>query len=224
MMLSHRIRKQAGFTLLEVLIATVLFSFILIMLYSSLFSTGHHWRASEIHTRQNDNKRLILSFIRRVIEQTSPMFQRDAQGSRLLFQGDDSSLIFVTHLPAHHAGSGIYFLKFEAEDDELLLRYTPLTRDKAMFEDDIFVEAEAINLLTQIKGINLDYFGQDASNAAPAWYDEWNNEARLPELIRFQIITDPDNPWPELLIALRSQGVLGQPPLTLPREEGDVRS
>ena len=223
-MLSLGMRKQAGFTLLEVLVATTLFSFILIMLYSSLFSTGHHWRVSEIHARQNEDKRLILSFIRRVIEQTSPMIQREAKESRLLFQGDDSSLQFVTHLPAHHAGSGIYFLKFEVRDDELLLKYTPLTRNKAMFEVDIFVEAEAINLLTKIKGINLEYFGQDTPNADPAWYDEWNNGARLPELIRFQVITDPDNPWPELLIALRSQGVLGQPPLTLPREEEDVRS
>ena len=216
--------KQTGFTLLELLVGTVLFGFILIMLYSSLFSTGHHWRVSAIHARQNDDKRLILSLIRRLIKQTSPMIQRDSEGSRLLFQGDDSSLIFVTHLPAHHAGSGIYFLKFEVQDDELLLKYTALTRDKAMFEEDIFVEAETINLLTHIEGINLYYFGQDAADTEPTWHDEWNNKVQLPELVRFQVITDPGNPWPELLIALRSQAVLGQPQLTLPREERDVES
>ena len=219
MMQLRRRRKQTGFTLLEVLIALVLFSFILIMLYGSLYSTGHSWRASDIQARENDDRRLILSFIRRQVEQTSPIVQVDEKGNRVMFQGDDSSLQFVSNLPAHHAGSGIYFLKFAMRQDELVLNYLPLTTNKAMFEDDIFVETEEISLLKNIKAIDLDYFGRDAPDAEPVWRDEWDNKDRLPELMRFQVVADEYNPWPALLIALRSQAVGGQPQLTLRREE-----
>ena len=151
--LSH-VRSVAnnGFTLLEVLIALVLFSFILMMLYGNLYSGGRSWRAGEIQARENDDKRLILSFIRRQVGEAMPMIQVDKQEERVMFHGNDSSLEFVSRLPAHHAGSGIYFLKLAMRQDELVLNYLPLARDKTLFEEDIFVEAEAISLLKEYQG------------------------------------------------------------------------
>ena len=89
-----------GFTLLEVLVALTLFSFILIMLYGSLYSTGRSWQASEVQAQGNDDKRLILSFIRRQIEQVAPVLQVDEKENRLLFKGDQAALQFVSNLPA----------------------------------------------------------------------------------------------------------------------------
>lgn len=215
----RRRRKESGFTLPEVLIALVLFSFILLMLYGSLYSTGRSWRVSEVQVRENDDKRLILSFIRRQVEETSPILQVDIKGERVMFLGDDASLQFVSHLPTRHVGGGLYFLKFEVMDNELLLKYTPLTGDKGMFEEDIFVDAEEISLLTNIETIDLDYFGRETSDAEATWRDGWDNKQRLPELVRFQLAADRRDPWPELLIALRSQAVRGQPQLTLHLEE-----
>ena len=210
-----------GFSLLEVLVALVLFSFILMMIYGNLYAGGRSWRASEIQARENDDKRLILSFIRRQVGEAMPMIQVDKQEERVMFHGNDSSLEFVSRLPAHHAGSGIYFLKLAMRQDELVLNYLPLARDKALFEEDIFVETEAISLLKNIKALDLDYFGRDSTEAEPAWYDGWDNKERLPELMRFQVVADRHDPWPALLIALRSQAVRGQPQLTLHREEED---
>ena len=220
--LSH-VRSVAnnGFTLLEVLIALVLFSFILMMLYGNLYSGGRSWRAGEIQARENDDKRLILSFIRRQVGEAMPMIQVDKQEERVMFQGDDSSLQFVSHLPAHHAGSGIYSLKLAVTQDELVLKYLPLTRDKTLFDEGIFFNAEEISLLKNIRAIDLDYFGRDSVEAEPSWYDGWDNKERLPELMRFQVVADRHDPWPALLIALRSQAVRGQPQLTLHREEED---
>ena len=215
---SLRAGVNAGFTLLEVLIALVLLSFILMMLYGSLFTGARSWRDSEIRSQKTDDKRLVLSFIRRQLGEAMPMIQVGERERRVMFRGENSSLQFVSSLPAHHAGSGLYFLKFVVHQDALWLKYTTLTRDKAMFEEDIFVEAEAISLLGDIETIDLDYFGHDTVDAKPAWHNEWDNKERLPELIRFRIIANEPDLWPPLLIAVRSQAVWGQPQLTLHME------
>ena len=211
-----------GFTLLEVLIALVLFSFILIMVYSSLYTTGRTWRASEIQTQDNDDKRFILSFIRKRIEQLTPIIQAETDGNyRVIFRGGDSSVQFVSTLPMQRAGSGLFFVKFELHQDELVLKYLPLTRDKTMFKEDIFIDADEISLLKNIKEVDLDYFGQDDSNIAPAWRDDWYIKKRLPDLIRVRIDADSRAQWPELVISVRARVDPKQPQLALYPEENN---
>ena len=212
-------KVRNGFTLLEVLVALVLIGFLLVMLYGALFSAARSARAGDAQARENDDKRLALSFIRRVTGEAAPMIGVDEQGERLLFRGDDATLQFVSRLPAHHAGSGIFFLKLKAADDELRLKYILLTREKAIFEEDIFVEAETVCLLEGIEAINLDYFGRDTPDAEPAWHNEWISRSLLPELIRLSIQADEPGSWPPMVIAVRSQAVRGLPQLTLRRED-----
>ena len=219
-------RRNRGFTLLETLVALTLLGLVLMMLYGALFSAARSARAGDAQARENDDKRLALSFIRRVTGEAVPMLRVDEQGARLLFRGDDASLQFVSRLPAHHAGSGLYFLKLEVADDELRLNYTPLTREKAMLEEDIFVEADTVSLLEGVEAIDLDYFGRDTPDAEPAWHDEWDDKARLllPELIRFKVIAGVPGAWPPLVVAVRAQAVRGQAALTLHGEPGDAGS
>lgn len=211
-----------GFTLLEVLIALVLFSFILSMVYSSLYATGRNWRASESQIQDNDDRRLILSFIRIRIEQLTPIIQADTGGNyRVVFRGGDSSVQFVSGLPMRQTGSGLFFMKFELQQDELILKYLPLTRDKTMFKEDIFIDADEISLLKNIKEIDLDYFGHDDSESVPAWHDNWHVKERLPILMRFRIVTDSRTPWPELVIAIRSRVDAAQTQLAVYPEENN---
>ena len=221
-----RVRSAAnrGFTLLEVLVALVLFSLVLMMLYGTLYSSGRSWRVSEVQARENDDKRLILAFIRRQVGEAVPLVQADEREARMMFRGEDSSLQFVSRLPAHHAGSGVCFLKLEVRDDELVLKYLPLARDKDLFAEGVFTDAAEIALLKNVETIDLDYFGRDTPDAEPVWRDNWDNKARLPELMRFQVIAEAPASWPPLVIALRAQAVGGQPQLTLRREAEDVES
>ena len=220
-----RVRPAAnrGFTLLEVLVALVLFSLVLLMLYGTLYSNSRSWRVSEVQARENDDKRLVLAFIRRQVGEAMPLVQADEREARMMFHGEDSSLRFVSRLPAHHAGSGVCLVKFEMRDDELVLKYVPLARDKDLFAEDGFVDAAEIILLKHVAAIDLDYFGRDTPDGEPAWRDNWDNKARLPELMRFQIIAGDPGAWPPLVIALRSQARGGQPQLTLRREAEDVQ-
>ena len=220
---SIRTKTHSGFTLLEVLVALVLVGFLLLMLYGSLYAGARHLRAGDAQAQQNDDKRLVLPFIRRLMGETVPMFLADRQGTRVMFLGDNASLQFVSRLPAHHAGSGIYLLKLKAEGGELLLKYTPVSRDKAMFDEDVFVEAKQISLLMDIETIDLNYYGRNTPGTEPAWHDDWDDEAFLPELIRLTVHAYEPGTWPPMVIAVRSGAVQGLPQLTLRREEENGR-
>ena len=202
-----RSKAHGGFTLLEVLVALVLLSFLMLMLYGSLYASVRHWRAGEVRALENDDKRLVLPLIRRLIGETMPLLLADRQGTRVMFLGADASLQFVSRLPAHHAGGGIHFLKLKAEAGELLLKYTPLSRDQAMFEEDIFVEAKSVSLLGSIRKLDLDYYGRNTPDTDPAWHDDWDSETFLPELVRITVHAHEPDTWPAMVIAVRARAV-----------------
>ncbi|MCY4339734.1 MAG: prepilin-type N-terminal cleavage/methylation domain-containing protein [Gammaproteobacteria bacterium] len=209
---------QCGFSLLEVLVALVLSSLMLLMLYSSLYAGVHNWRTGELRIRANDDKRLALSFMRRVTAELLPMRQVGEEGQRMLFRGDATTLQFVSRLPAHHAGGGVYFLRLRTGPETLLLDYRPLARDQDMLEEDIFEDAEQVALLEDIEGIALDYFGRNGAHAEPAWHDEWDDAARLPTLIRLYI-TAGAGPWAPLVVTVRAAHAPALAPLLLHQEE-----
>ena len=212
-------RSGHGFTLPEVLFSLLLFSLVLLMLYSGLYHAGNNWRMSEIQLRKNDDKRFILSFIRTRIEQAWPIIQVNSGETRILFQGSNDGLQFVSTLPSHEADDGLYFLKFELQQDELVFKYLPLSRHKDMFVEDIFADAEPINLVKHVEMIDLDYFGRHAPDVEPAWGDVWNNRHWLPQLLRVRFRTNNHHPWPPLVIVLRSQAEWRPPQLALYMEE-----
>ena len=213
-------RAENGFTLPETLFALLLFSLVLLMLYSGLYYAGNNWRMSEIQLRKNDDKRFILSFIRRRIEQAAPIIQVNGAATRVLFQGSNDSLQFVSTLPSHPVDNGLYFLRFEIHQDDLVLKYMPLVRHENMFEEDIFAEAEQITLVKRVGKIELDYFGRHAPGADPAWRESWNNAHWLPRLLRVRFSATHHHPLPPLVIALRSQAEWRPPQLSLYVEQG----
>ena len=214
-----RARAAGGFTLPEMLLALLLFSLVLLMLYGGLFQAGNYWRMSEVQLRKNDDKRFILSEIRRRIEQALPIIQAQGGATRIIFRGGNHSLEFVSALPSHDADNGLYFLRLEILEGELVLKYLPLARRRNMFAEDIFAQAEKITLAQHVDTVDLEYFGRHAPDTAPAWRDTWNNAHWLPRLLRIRFDTNNHHPWPPLVVSLRSQAEWRPPQLTLYLEE-----
>ncbi len=214
-MLPVNARAANGFTLPEMLLALLLFSMVLLMLYGSLFQAGNYWRASEIQLRKNDDKRFILSFIRKRIEQARPIIQELSGNDRVIFRGDAHSVEFVSTLPSYATDDGLYFLKFEIQENILVLNYLPLARDVNMFSSNIFADAEQINLVEDVEQVDLEYFGRHTPGSQPVWRDAWNNTHWLPQRLRISFETNNHHPWPQQVIALRSQAEWRPPQLVI---------
>ena len=72
-----------GFTLAEVLVAMALLGLVLIMMFSALHTTSRSWYLGEARAVQNDERRLVQSFLRRQFEQVVPLLQFDSPPLRL---------------------------------------------------------------------------------------------------------------------------------------------
>ena len=205
-----------GFTLVEVLIALTLFSLILSSLFSGLYAAGRNWRGSEVRVEENDDRRLGMELIRRLIEEAVPLQLNQTGGSRLLFEGRPDVLQFATPLPAHAGGGGIYWVKLDlirGDDDttRLRLRYRPVDPEMDFFAPQQDEKADSMPLMDGIASLAFEYYGTGKPDSPPRWYRRWPDNRRLPVAIKVTLSPgDPKRSMPELIATVRAPARSGQ--------------
>lgn len=215
------LKKQArGFTLVEILIAMTLFSFILVLIFSTLYSTSRIWQTTDRQIDTNDEQRLEISFIRKQISQAIPLSLIDGKENKILFKGETDAIHFTSSLPAHRGGGGLYFLSLLLSGNnahqDLTLRYQPARPDRDLFNNPDNEEIKTMSLITDIEDVEFFYYGSEDKDDESRWYSQWDIKDRLPKLVKVQI-TSVDNKqyWPALVIPIHSQALKGQPQLTM---------
>jgi general secretion pathway protein J len=207
--------QDSGFTLVEILIAMTLFSVILVLVFSALHTSNKSWLASERQIETNEEQRLVLSFIKRQISQTVPLLQLDGKENTLVFKGEEDSLQFVSSLPAHRGGGGLYLLSLSV-DEGLTLHYQVVTSDIELVDELDDEKSKEQLLIANIDKIAFSYFGSEISNETPVWRDQWTDQKRLPDLVSMRITSkSASDYWPEVVIPVRTQISRGQPQFTL---------
>lgn len=204
-----------GFTLVEILIALALFSVTLLFVFNALYTSNRSWLASERQIEANEEQRLVMTFIKRQLSQVVPLLQLDGRSNNLIFKGERNELRFVSALPAHRGGGGLYLLTLQA-DKNLTLYYQIVTTDISL---EIELDDEKIksqDLISDIDKIEFSYFGSEQPNETPAWHERWEDQKRLPDLISMRITGKDDSDfWPEVLIPVRVQVSRGEPQFTM---------
>lgn len=208
-----------GFTLIEILISMVLLSMTLLLLFSSLYTANKYWQLGEKTIEKNEETRLVDHFIRRLIIQAVPILWVENGEKKLLFQGKQDELRFVSTLPAHRGGGGLHtlMLKVVTTDStkQLALTHSLLDPDIEPFSE-IMNEEEFVVIANDIDTINLSYFGKTKNDEEARWFEEWDNELYMPQLVRLHIHTKNNsmngtNDWPFIDIPIHAGFVRGQP-------------
>ncbi len=213
-------QRTLGFTLVEILIALTLFSFILVLIFSTLHSTSRSWQTGEKKIAANDEQRLELAFIRKHISQAIPLTRIDGKDNRILFKGESEAVHFISRLPAHRGGGGLYLVSLVVSEQDLRkgfsLMYQPVGPDIDAFDLLDSDKIKTVELIADIEAIEFSYFGRETIEDDPRWHEQWDIKDRLPELITVEITeTESGRYWPELFIPMRTQNVKGQPQLTI---------
>ncbi len=205
-----------GFTLIEVLIGMTLFSLVLVLIFSGLHSISRSWQAADVQAEDNDNYRLVMSFIRRQLSQARPILYFDGEDNPVIFDGNNDNLRLVTPLPSHRGGYGLYLVSFYLNENTLELSYQPLYTLKEWPSEEHY-KSNRTALINNVTDLDFDYFGYAENSKIASWHDSWRSRKQLPMLVRVKLLNDDIDQWPEQIIQIPTNIEQSQPQLTLIR-------
>jgi len=208
----HRDR-QAGFTLIEVLVSMAVLSLILVALYGGLRVAARGWDRGEALVRDAEMLRTSSALLRRYLGQAYPLLRWKKGTWRLEFAGDEAQLRFVAAMPPRLGVGGLYELHISTEERAngvaLLLHRRllhPDLDDRA--QDDLAAGIADDSVLAEgLREVGFDYFGSERRNDPPAWRERWLDKKRLPALVRMRVVDGRGVAWPELTVALHIDAV-----------------
>jgi general secretion pathway protein J len=195
--------REAGFSLVEVLVALVLLSLLSMALFSSVRFGMTAWQRGGERSDQIHTSILVQDLLRRLIGQAYPLVLADGSG-RVDFAGTAASLDFLAPVPVALASGGRARFKLSVErrgdHSDLVLTSRP-----ELVAADAPAELSRKTLLATIEAGEFAYFGVAHSQSAALWHQHWSGELSLPALVRVSVRFARSDPrlWPDLTIAPR---------------------
>jgi len=198
-----RNNRPAGFTLVELLVALVLFALLSAALFAALRSGAA--TTGRITTRQDDIASLNAARQRLAASLTGAYPEylpapTPGISGHVTFDGAANTIAFLATAPLAIATGGLAAMQLSLSgappDISLSLAATPeLSRPGTAATREI--------LLSGIAAASFAYLGADTPSGPLTWHASWANRQALPQLIRIRVsFSAQDNRlWPDLLIA-----------------------
>ncbi|MFO1305847.1 MAG: prepilin-type N-terminal cleavage/methylation domain-containing protein [Burkholderiales bacterium] len=206
-----RARAQAGFTLVELMVALTLFAILAGILFGSLRLAGRSADAGEEKAQASSGMRLASDYLREQLTSQHPQRMRKMLEFPIMFGGSADELRYTATLPGRVGVGGMWYYrlalsKVPGKDD------TALVLERVMPDLDApsmpsFSESERSVLADDIKSLKISYYGRDRGvslDQAPTWRNQWEDTQILPVLIRIEVVPRRGDPWPTMVIAPRA--------------------
>lgn len=185
--------RQAGYTLIEMLVALSLTGFLSTALFANVGMGVRVWDTVEDRSQRAAAGNILDKVLRRHIELAVPVgVTAGAARQEIYFEGSSLNLRFFTEAGAGAMPPGIYGVEFHLSDDQddpsLLVRRARASVG-GFGEDQIVVWDESRLSLADGEA-TLAYYGRLDGNGDAAWHPEWSGQRALPDLVRLSFGSD----------------------------------
>jgi general secretion pathway protein J len=186
--------KEAGFTLLELLIAMTLLALLSLVLFGAFRFGTRSWDRAETSTANGNEIRRAQDAIAATLSRAYPEMQTaDPANPHIFFGGEAGAVTFLG--PDRNSPGMLDVVTLGRQGDEIALTMTPeLARDPRR-------QTVRRRLLDHVSAFELSYFGADKPDDPPSWRTRWHNAARLPQLVRIRAALSNGRPgWTEMIV------------------------
>lgn len=210
----HARRRSSGFTLIEVLLATVLLAAGLALGFATVRAAGASAQRGEAIAERNERIRAVSEFLRRRIGGMQGLvFELDPEsGESRRFAGEAESMRFVADLPDYlgRGGPHLHALGVARDGDGFALQV-----DFRMVLAGETIEGSRARppepLADGLRSVEFAYRGPGKDGKPAPWLYEWEHPEALPAQVRVRIV-DAQGAWPDLVVAPPAAGSYGVPP------------
>ncbi|MFT3897029.1 MAG: prepilin-type N-terminal cleavage/methylation domain-containing protein [Thermomonas sp.] len=212
-------RRARGFTLIEVILATVLLASGLALAFASLRAASATATRGEQVAQRDERMRAVSNFLRRRLSSARPIAYAldETSGQQLRFSGDGEQMRFVADLPDYLGRGGPYVHTLHVVRNADSTERIEVGLAMALGGETI-VESPPRPpdvLVDGLGDVRFRYRGMTADGELGGWSDSWASADLLPLQVSIDLVDKDGRAWPSLVVALPLAGGEGS-------DQGDV--
>ncbi|MFJ4064449.1 prepilin-type N-terminal cleavage/methylation domain-containing protein [Pseudomonas sp. NPDC089996] len=190
-------KRQGGFTLLEVLVVISLLGLLLGLVGSALVASTRAVAKAQRYSDNLDERRATQRFLRQSLSQVLPLTGRTADGRHTsTFEGAADSVMFYAPLPSS-VGGGLYRQRLQVRGHRLEVQLARLDGRRLQ------AWGEPQRLLNGVEALHLQYRGYTPLGKATGWLAQWPWPERVPQAVRVDLrLNGSQQAWPTLQVNL----------------------
>lgn len=193
----NALRRQQGFTLLEVLVVMSLLGILLTLITTAISGASRSVNQAQHFSAALDEVNGTHAFLEHALGQVLPLsYQASDPHHQALFDGEPQQLTFVAPLPVS-LGGGLYVNHLYLRGQTLVVSF------HAMADAGGAALAEPQVLLRQVQALQFAYRGVDPKGKKTAWLASWPWPSRLPQSVRISARLPAPTRWVTQIVTLK---------------------